>query len=77
MPELAASHASSTRSLVIGIIFVIVGAGNLATWWVRVRCSDGTAPGPKLNIPGLSPPIDMTLSAIAMIVGVVLIVANV
>lgn len=77
MPELAASHASSAHSLVIGIIFVIAGAGNLAARCVRARWSDGTAPGRKLNIPGLSPPIDMTLSAIAMIVGVVLIVANV
>jgi hypothetical protein len=77
VPELAASHTSSTGSLVIGIIFLIAGAGTLAARWVRARYSDGAAPERELNIPGLSPQVDMTLSAIATIVGVVLIVANV
>jgi hypothetical protein len=77
VPELAASHTSSTGSLVIGIIFLIAGAGSLAARWVGARYSDGTAPERELNIPGLSPQVDVTLSAVATIVGVVLIVANV
>ena len=77
MLELAASHTSTTGSLVIGIIFVIAGAGSLAARWVRARYPDRMPPVRELKIPGLSPQVDMTLSAIATIVGVVLIVANI
>jgi hypothetical protein len=75
--EFAASHTRSTGSLVIGIVFVIVGAGSLAARWIHARYSDGTAPRRELNIPGLSPQVDAALSVIATIVGVVLIVGNV
>ena len=58
-------------------VFLIAGAGNLAARWVRARYSDGTTTERRLVIPGLSPRVDMTQSAIATIVGVVLIIANV
>lgn len=76
MLELAASHTGATHSVVIGIIFLVAGAGSLAARWIRARYSNGTTPKRELNLPGLSPQVDMTLSAIAAIVGVVLIVAN-
>jgi hypothetical protein len=74
---LAASHTGATGSLVIGIIFLVAGAGSLAARWVRARYPDRLPPARELNIPGLSPRVDMALSAGATVVGVVLIVANI
>ena len=77
MLELAASHTNSTRSIVIGIIFLLVGAGSLAARGIRARYPDRMAPVRQLNIPRLPPRVDVTLSAITTVVGVVLILANV
>ena len=70
-------YLAGTVMIGFGIIFLVVGAGSLAARWVRARYPNRIGPGRELNIPGLSPQVDMTLSAIAAIVGVVLIVANV
>lgn len=77
MLTLAASHANSNRLLVIGIVFVVAGAGNLAARWFRAHYPSVAGAARRPNIPGLSPQVDMMLSAIATIVGVVLIIAHV
>ena len=76
MPELAASHAGNQRLLVIGIIFVVAGAGNLVARWLRARYPGGTRADRPLSLPGVSPRVDVTLSAVTTIVGVVLVLGN-
>ena len=76
-----AASRSHVVPLIGGILAIVAGVGNLAGRWYRLRRT-GTTPAPqfgpvnRLFSPGALITVDTMMSAVAVIVGIVLVAGN-